>query len=283
MTKNAELIAAYWTLAGGDDPRVAEHRSPIDFRRKVEASAKAGFKGMGFWHTDLASLMEHWSLADMKRILDDNGIVHTEVEFLMDWYKTGEEKRRSDEHKRRLLAAAAAFGSLHLKVGDLFRTPVPMPVLTEAFAALCREGAEHGIKVGYEMMPFSIVDSLDKALELITGAGEPNGGVFIDFWHVAKLGIPFEDVARVPLNRITGIELNDGFVASMPDLVLETTDYRQLCGEGEWDVKGFVKTMLDAGYSRPWGVEILSKTLRVLPVEEMAKRAHGTTIAQFPA
>ena len=88
--------------------------------------------------------------------------------------------------------------------------------------------------------------------------------------------------AAMPAERLLGIELNDGPAESSLDFVMEATDHRLLCGQGEWDVKGFVKTMLDAGYGGAWGVEILSTTQRVLPVDEMAKRAYDTAIVQFP-
>ena len=40
--------------------------------------------------------------------------------------------------------------------------------------------------------------------------------------------------------------------------------------------------MLDAGYSGPWGVEVLSEELRKEPLEEAVPHAYRTTIAQFP-
>ncbi len=276
------LMANYWTLAGGDNPRVEAHISPIDFRHRAEAAAKAGFVGMSFWHTDLKHLLDNWTLADLKQILDDNGIVHTEIEFLLDWFKSGEEKRRSDETRRMMLSAAEVFGSHHIKVGDLSGARPPMPELAEAFADVCRDAAEHGTRVGYEMMPVAAIDTPAKAVELAEMAGAPNGGVVIDLFHVVRGHIPFADVAAIPAERLLGIELNDGPAKSSLDFVMEATDHRLLCGEGEWDVKGFVKTMLDAGYGGAWGVEILSTAQRVLPVDEMAKRAYDTAIVQFP-
>ncbi len=282
MALQRALMANYWTLAGGDNPRVEAHISPFDFRRRAEAAAKAGFVGMSFWHTDLKHLLDNWTLADLKQILDDNGIVHTEIEFLLDWFKSGEEKRRSDETRRMMLSAAEAFGSHHIKVGDLSGARPAMPELAEAFADVCRDAAEHGTRVGYEMMPVAAIDTPANAVALAEMAGAPNGGVVIDLFHVVRGHIPFADVAAIPAERLLGIELNDGPAESSLDFVMEATDHRQLCGQGEWDVKGFVKTMLDAEYRGAWGVEILSTTQRVLSVDEMAKRAYDTAIAQFP-
>ena len=42
----------------------------------------------------------------MKRLFDDHGIAHIEVEFLGDWFETGEKKRASDRIRKDLLEAA---------------------------------------------------------------------------------------------------------------------------------------------------------------------------------
>ena len=53
MTNNVELLASYWTLAGGAQPHTDKEYSPFDFKDRVEAAARAGFKGVGIWHADL--------------------------------------------------------------------------------------------------------------------------------------------------------------------------------------------------------------------------------------
>jgi len=56
--------------------------SPFDFQDRVQAAAKAGFKGVGIWHADLDHILVSRSLTEMKQIFDDNGITHVELEFL---------------------------------------------------------------------------------------------------------------------------------------------------------------------------------------------------------
>ena len=82
MSQDVELLASYWTFAGGAQPHTDKEYSTFDFRDRVEAAARAGFKGIGLWHSDVAHTLKKRSLAEMKRILDDNGIRHVELEFL---------------------------------------------------------------------------------------------------------------------------------------------------------------------------------------------------------
>ena len=46
MKQNVELLASYWTIAGGAMPHTDKEYSPFDFKDRVEAAARAGFKGV---------------------------------------------------------------------------------------------------------------------------------------------------------------------------------------------------------------------------------------------
>jgi sugar phosphate isomerase/epimerase len=126
MTKDVELLASYWTIAGGALPHTDMEYSPFDFKERVQAAAKAGFRGVGIWHADLDRILESRSLAEMKQIFDDNGITHVELEFLTDWFLEGERKKQSDIQKRKLLRAAEALGAHHVKVGDFYHEKYSM-------------------------------------------------------------------------------------------------------------------------------------------------------------
>ena len=285
MNGEIDLLASYWTLAVGAEPHTDQEYSTSPFEERVASAAKAGFTGLGLWHADLEYTLRRLTLREMRSILDDHGIRYVELEFLNDWFLDGEPKRRSDERKRLLFEAAVELRARCVKVGDFVRQPCPMPRLIECFAALCKEAERCGTSIGFEMMPFCIIDSLESARQLVEGAGAKNGGIFFDLWHIEKIGIPHTAVASFPLEYIAGIELNDGYskAHSMPDMHIETTQHRQLCGEGEFDVQDFVSRMRAAGWRGPWGIEVLNKALRGRPIGEVCRRAFETTAAQFRA
>jgi sugar phosphate isomerase/epimerase len=276
-----ELLASYWTIAGAAFPHTDHEYSPFDFQDRVESAARAGFQGIGLWHADLDHILEYRSLKDMKQILDDNGMKHLELEFLADWFLEGEPKRQSDIRKKKLLTAAQALGARHIKVGDFLRQKTPMPRLIESFAALCAEAADCGTRVVFELMPFAMIDSLPDALALVQGAGARNGGIALDLWHIVKLGIPYVAVARVPLQYLLSVEINDGTFTAPWDLHEDTINHRRLCGAGEFDIRGFIDLLQGAGYQGPWGIEVLSSELRQMPLEELTTRSFNTTMAQF--
>ena len=280
MKQDVELLASYWTISAGL-PHTDREYSPFDFKDRVESAARAGFKGFGLWHADLDHILQRRTLQEMKRIFDDNGIEHIELEFLTDWFLDGDRKIKSDIQARKLLNAAEVLGARHVKVGDFRQEKTPMPRLIEGFAGLCRQAAEHGTRIGFELMPFAMIDTLKESLTMIEGAGAKNGGIVLDLWHIVKLGIPYAEVGSIPLEHLVSVELNDGTFDAPWSLHEDTVNHRRLCGEGEFDVKGFIDCVLGTGYQGPWGIEVLSEELRKRPLDELTSRSFNTTMAQF--
>jgi sugar phosphate isomerase/epimerase len=282
-----ELMALYWTVSGPVDVHYGREWSLFEWRDRCEQAAATGFRGIGLWHADVTHQLQTRTLAEMKQIFDDAGLEYLEVEFLADFFvPPGEPARTESDHVRKqLFETAAAFDAHHIKVGNIPGTPCELGRLTAEFAALCADAAEHTeAKVAYEFMPFDVnVNTLDKALQLITGADAPNGGLAIDTWHMGKLGISPADLHQIPPEQVAWVELSDGQHETMEDPIDETINHRKLPGEGEFDVPGYVAALQKIGYPGPWGVEVLSAELRGLPIEDEFTRAYETTLAQFGA
>ena len=277
MAKPVELMNLFWSSAGIYP--VAAEISRFDFRERVEAAARAGFRGIGIWHTDLEHTLTRRTLPEMKQILDDNGIVQLELEFLTDWFLEGGRKAESDSRKRRLLEASAALNAKHVKVGDFYNTPASMPHLVESFAALCHEAAQYGATIGFEFMASSMLNTLEDSLEMVETAGAKNGGLILDIVHVVNLGISYEAVSKIPVAYLINAELNDGTLPGSANH--DPARERRYCGEGEFDIKGFIRAVRQTGYTGPWAVEVFSPELTGLPLETLNRRAFETTITLF--
>ncbi len=271
------LVNLFWTTAGvfpGDG-----EISPHDFRSRVESASRAGFRGVGIWHTDLEHVLVHRSLGEMKAILDDNGMTGLELEFLTDWFVEGARRAESDGRRKRLLEASAALNATHVKVGDFYNTPCELPRVTDCFGSLCAEARRYGARIGFEFMPSSMLHTLEDARRMVEGAAADNGGLILDIVHVANLGIPLKEIARIPLKHLVGAELNDGTYAGSPRM--DPSRARRFCGEGEYDIRGFIACLASIGFTGPWAVEVFSRELTGLPLDELNARAFRTTAAQF--
>jgi sugar phosphate isomerase/epimerase len=275
-----DLLATCWTTAGDAAPLRGDERSPLPLRERVEAAA--GFRGIGLVHIDLVAAEREYGLAGIRSLLDDNGLVHLELELLTDWWADGPRRRRSDEVRGKLLDAAGALGARHVKVApDVSGEPWDHDRWVAEFAALAEDARQAGTRVGLEFLPWSNIRTVHDGLRLVEDAGHDAGGLIIDVWHTERAGTPPAELAAVPLRRIVGVELSDADADQVGSLFEDTANRRRLCGEGAFDLQGCIRALRAAGWAGPWGVEILSAAFRRLPVGEAVAAAFATARAQL--
>jgi sugar phosphate isomerase/epimerase len=279
MTKPLEFIGSFWTLAVGADP-LGDQRCLHDFRTRVEIAARAGFTGMGFWHADIVEIRKKYSFKDMKHILDANGIINVEVEWLLDWYCTDARKAASDEIRALLLEAAEVLRARHIKIADLGNDCADVARMTEAFAPLCRQAAERGTNILFEMLPaqFSRAPSLDQVLAITRGSGAGNGGIMLDNLHLQRIGIDSGEIVRkLKASDLIGVEINDGTLAMPLKFEDSVVNKRLLPGDGEFDIAAFLQALWSAGYDGPIGVEVLNEYIRKWDLKTAATEAFAKT------
>ncbi|MFF2848814.1 sugar phosphate isomerase/epimerase family protein [Streptomyces sp. NPDC058001] len=270
-----DLLATCWTTAGDTAPDQDDQRSPLNLRERVEAAGDAGFKGFGLLYADLVEAEREYGLAGIRSLFADNGIGHIELELLTDWWTEGPRRTASDALRTGLLRAAEALGARTLKIApDVADEPWDLGAWAKDFATLAAQTEGVGARLGIEFLPWSNLKTVHDGLRLVEAAGHPAGGLIIDVWHTERAHTPPADLADVPGSRIVGVELNDADSQVVGTLFEDTVRRRRLCGEGSFDLPGIVSALRTAGFSGPWGVEILSDTHRALPVREAATAAY---------
>ena len=283
MTQPIELLISYFALSGDVYPLGPNEISPFPFKDRVEAAARAGFKGFGLHYEDTMATSKKIGFAEMKRILSSNGIKYLEIEFLLNWFETGEKRKESDKFRRQLFDVAGELGLRDIKVGPGFHQPTAdIPLMAAEFGKLCDEAAVYGTDIVLEIMPWSNVKTIETGLAIVSGADRPNGGLLIDIWHMARGGISYSDIRKIPTRFIKAVEVDDAKVPPVvDDLWEDTIHHRELCGEGDLNVPNFVREIQAAGYSGVYGTEILSAKHRKMGLNEMARRVFESTMKQF--
>jgi sugar phosphate isomerase/epimerase len=274
-----QLLGSYWTLAAGADP-MGDQRCLHDFRKRVEIASKAGYTAMGFWHADIEETTKHYSLKEMKTILDANGITQVEVEWLLDWFCVDSRRITSDQTRTLLLDAAEALGARQIKIGDLGNDCAEIPKLTEEFAMLCDQAAKRGTNVLFELLPapFSRAPTLELALKICREAGAKNGGLVLDVHHLHRTDTPPQDIVRtIPRDLPLAVELNDGTAARPRDLQDYVVNRRLFPGDGEFDLSGYLVALWTQGFSGPIGVEVINEYVRKWPLELAAEHSFEKT------
>ncbi len=277
------LVAAYFTLAGDINPFDTSTISPIPFATRAEAAAKAGYRGIGIGHQDLAHLLDTLGAAEMRRILSANAMEFLELEVLLDWFATGERRAISDQARAVLLKGAESLGAAHFKAaGDVMGGRWPIEHMAESFAQLCDDAAAVGTGVAIELYPTSSIADLATGIAIVDGAGRANGGLLLDIWHMSRGGVKLSDIAAMDSRYIRHIELDDADAVQIGTIDEDTVDRRRFCGEGDLPVTAFLQSIAATGYNGAYGVEILSDELRGLDVQTAATRSFDTTRRFFP-
>lgn len=281
-SKPPALLACYWTLAGpyvfGED----DH-SPWGFRERVEAAARAGYTGVGIKQADLRRTLQRHGIRGMRSILVANGIEHLELEALFDWCAAGDARRRSDADRELLLATAGELGACRIKAaGDFGAADWSPAQMHDAFQVLARLAKAVGTRFTLEPIPFSNIPDLDTALAIIGSSAGQGGGLMLDSWHVTRGGMSLVQIAALPPGTIGGAELDDGTLHTVGSPIEDTLDRRRLCGEGEFDLPGFIAAVRATGYDGPWGVEIISAEQRQRSLQDAAALSFTAAARQFP-
>lgn len=143
---------------------------------------------------------------------------------------------------------------------------------------IARTLSEHGLRLGLEFVSpmhlrqsgrHEFIFTPGQMLELAADVGE-NVGLLVDSFHCHCAGVPFEQVAALPREKIVLVHIND----CPPDPLAEVMDFRRvLPGEGVIDVQGFIRALQKTGYSGPLSLEVFSDDLKGMSPGEAAKKA----------
>lgn len=278
---NTEMLAACWTSAGSAGPSLAQVKSSVPLRERIESAAKAGWTGMGFSNVDLDEGRDELGWRGLRQLLQDNGIKNVELEFLDGWWSRSTPGAEPDPRHALLLEAAESLCANNIKISaDLTDSDLPFELYVTELAVLARQAGDAGTRLALEPMPMARFRTAADGMKLVNAVDSPYAGLCIDIWHVARSGTSMARLAHdLSIDRVFTVELSDAGREVQGTLWDDTIHRRRYCGEGELDVRGFIDAMRSLGFRGYWGVEILSDAHRALPIAEGLRRAAQTTQA----
>jgi sugar phosphate isomerase/epimerase len=207
-----------------------------------------------------------------------------EIEALRGWSATGAERAAYLQAERSVFAMSDALGPGHhvQVIGPYTGT---LDDAAEAFAGVCDRAAEHGLAAAIEFLPeMSNIPDAATAMRIVTRAGRANGGICLDCWHHFR-GANDDDMLRaVPAEAIFTVQFDDGPRQRVdPDYYTDCTRYRNVPGDGEFDLAGFLRLVGEMGVRLPLSVEVMSVDLEPRPAGEVARQLAEATRAVVAA
>jgi sugar phosphate isomerase/epimerase len=259
------------------------------FRARLEAAATAGYRAVSLWGRDYQGAREEgYSDADMVALLRDHGLRVAELDPVWWWTPGAASVSIPPEldpidvfrfGEPELFRIAEVLGARSVNAADVLGGDWDVADAAASFAALCDTAAEHDLLVHLEWLAWSRIPDLATALEIVTLADRPNGGLNIDTWHCARTGTRAADLLAVPGDRVLAIQVDDGPAEAEENLIEATLHARLVPGEGAFDLHGYLTSLHRIGASAPIGVEVFSDDLHALGPVEAAQRAADATRA----
>jgi 4-hydroxyphenylpyruvate dioxygenase len=240
-------------------------------REKLQAIAAAGFDGVEIFENDL--LQFSGKPRDVRAICADLDLTIDMFQPFRDFdAATDAQVQRSLDRLQRKFDVMDELGTELILVcssvqldasGDTQR-------LAEQFGRLAELAGQRRMRCAYEALAWgSKVNLCAQAWAVVERVGHPSLGLALDSFHTLSLRDDPRPIATLPGKRIFYVQLADAPWINT-DVLTHSRHYRCFPGQGEFDVTGFMRAVLDAGYTGTISLEIFNDEFRSAPARSHA-------------
>jgi sugar phosphate isomerase/epimerase len=235
---------------------------PAPLLTKIEAAAAAGFRAIELWNDDVTAFVEGGgSLAQVGERLASAGLSVPSVIAVMGWIgcPAGERDERRREAVRRMEQAKALGSPFIVASPPMGRADVAQAAAD--YRELLQIGRDVGIRPSMEFLGFvDQINSIPAAWEIVERAGDPDGTIVIDWFHMVRgQGSTLDDLRRIPADRISIVHLDD-VPYDKPFAEMSDAD-RVFPGDGDIPIRDMNAVLREIGYQGPISLELFNRDL----------------------
>ncbi len=234
-----------------------------DLAEKLSAIAAAGFDGVEIFENDFLAFDR--SPKDVGQMVRDHGLEISLFQPFRDFEGMPEPQR-----SRTFARAERKFDLMQEMGADLVLicsnvSPIALGGIDRAADDLSELGdlaARSGIRIGYEALAWGrFVNDHRDAWEIVRRADHPNVGLILDSFHTLSRKIDPDSIRAIPGDKIFFVQLADAPNFNM-DLLYWSRHFRNMPGEGDLDVTGFMRAVAATGYDGVLSLEIFNDQFR---------------------
>lgn len=250
-----------------------------DLREKLEAIAAAGFDGVEIFENDF--LAYDRSPRDVAAMVADLGLTTTLFQPFRDFEGLPEPQRgQAFARAERKFDLMEELGTNLMLVCSSV-SPLALGGIDRAAADLRELGeraARRKLRVGYEALAWGrhVNDHRD-AWEIVRRADHANIGIILDSFHTLARDIDPNSIRSIPGDKIFIVQLADAPRIDM-DLLYWSRHFRNMPGEGDLDVTGFMRAVTATGYNGPISLEIFNDQFRSGSPRTIAADGHRSLV-----
>jgi sugar phosphate isomerase/epimerase len=253
----------------------------LSFPDKVNATRLAGFQEMTIQPQEVLKLVNGGlSVADMKSMAEDGGTSIGRLDPLCTWVPDWRPNNFGADYAEAHDVAPEVFFDLCEQLGCKYMslnatfpaTRYSTGQITEFYARICRQAAEHGVTCDLECIPMWGVVNLEQGLTILRDSGAPNGGFVFDCTHFVRSNPSLELLRSIPGELFHCVQVCDGHVPLPPGLTLEQECFERLWpGDGEFPIASFLDTLAETNGLMQIGPEVFSAELAAKSAQEIAE------------
>jgi 4-hydroxyphenylpyruvate dioxygenase len=230
---------------------------------KLTAAARAGFDGIEVFEPDLVA--SPWSPAETAARCADLGLSLDLYQPFRDLDSTDPARfARNLRRAERKFAVMEQLGVETVLVCSSVSEDAVADAdqLAEQLAELGDRAAEHGVRVAYEALAWGRhVSTWESSWDAVRRADSPAIGLCLDSFHVLSRGGDPAGFAAVPAEKLFFLQLADAPQLQM-DVLQWSRHHRLFPGQGAFDLPGFLRCVLAAGYAGPLSLEVFNDVFR---------------------
>ncbi|MBO6791623.1 MAG: sugar phosphate isomerase/epimerase and 4-hydroxyphenylpyruvate domain-containing protein [Dinoroseobacter sp.] len=250
-----------------------------NLREKLEAIAAAGFDGIEIFEQDF--IAHDGSPKEVGAMVRDHGLEIMLFQPFRDFETLPEPFRgKAFDRAERKFEVMQELGtdlvlicsSVHPKaLGGIDRA-------ADDLAELGERAAKRDLRIGYEALAWGrhVNDHRD-AWEIVRRADHSNVGLIVDSFHTLGRKLDPNSLRSVPGDKIFFVQLADAPAIDM-DLLYWSRHFRNMPGEGDLDVTGFMQAVMATGYSGPISLEIFNDMFRGGNTRQLARDGYRSLI-----
>lgn len=234
-----------------------------DLREKLAAIASAGFDGVEIFENDFLAF--DGTPSEVGAMIRDHGLAITLFQPFRDFEGLPEPRRgRAFDRAERKFDLMQELGTDLMLVCSSV-SPSALGGIDRAaadFRELGERAHRRGLRVGYEALAWGrhINDHRD-AWGIVRRADHPAIGLILDSFHTLARGIDVASIRSIPGDRIFIVQLADAPSMDL-DLLQWSRHYRNMPGQGDLDVAGFMRAVAATAYDGPLSLEIFNDQFR---------------------
>jgi 4-hydroxyphenylpyruvate dioxygenase len=232
-------------------------------REKLAAIAVAGFDGVEIFEADFLAF--DGTPQEVGRMVADHGLAITMFQPFRDFegMPPAQRSRAFDRAERKFDLMQQLGTDLMLICSNV--SPLSLGGIDRAaadFRELGERAGKRGLRVGYEALAWGrhVNDHRD-AWEVVRRADHPNVGLILDSFHTLARKIDVASIRAIPGDRIFIVQVADAPALNM-DYLSWSRHFRNMPGQGELDVTGFMRAVAATGYDGPLSLEIFNDQFR---------------------